>query len=169
MFKKLFSRMLHRNESACRIEKIDITNQTVIIACLGIETAICASLDDIVFDRTLINNLPALQVSWLGYSYGKAFLRCRQPRSEQSDKEDLENDKYILFCLDREGYFIYIDKANQKQYRKVPSEILRDKKMLQEFSKQQILYISIQAGLYSNRRRPAQQRDQEKHLKLVKK
>ena len=134
----------------CRIEEINLTEQTIVIHCRGIGAPIKLTLDEIINDSIILANLSSKQASWIGYYYGKHY-------SESINKEngypnilnftiDEEPGKNNIIMLNRHGHLIY-SSQDKNTHTISPINAMRSENIIRQFTSIQACYIGILAGI----------------------
>lgn len=134
----------------CRLENIDLSSQSVIIYCKGVELPISVRLENIIQDESMLNSLSSFHASKIGYAFGILFIQhCNQKNCSRNLKlnnfilRDTKQSRYNILYLNRSGDITFQDKLTEKNYTKTPCMIFNKKILIDSFSASQSFYIGF--------------------------
>lgn len=133
------------SDSYCRLEEVNLETEEIIIYCRGTRTIVKSKISDVVMDIAIIQNLTAVQASWLGYYYGSKSHFVNQKRKGLS--LNCFKGKYQIISQDRKGEVTYQEINSKKIYKANPIDILSDESLIGDFDPTQACYIGILSGI----------------------
>lgn len=133
-----------------KIQEIDELEDQVIISCQGRGAAIRASIDDIGNDEYIVNSLPPHHACWLGYYYGKKWLKVKN-KGKYSNCSDRytgysKQEIFKIIGQNRAGEILYKNILNEVLYQENPIQLAKSK-TISKFDASQAFYIGFLAAL----------------------
>ena len=145
------------------------------IQCINTKALFHATLEEIIFDQTILNGLHPIQGCYIGIEYAKTSKT--QTTFHEKKQNSILNTynicrygKNTLLYQDRKGLLVFKCKNKDQTHLMDPREIALSKALIEEFDAIQAFYIGVLAGLkLMSPCRKNKTRSQEVHyLKLVK-
>jgi len=146
------------------------------IQCINTKGILAISIQDLVFDISILHGLHPVQGCFIGIEYAK-ISRMINNGLQRKTKELLltpSQCRYGTFNLlyqNREGFLGFENMTNNEQLLMDPRDIALSKELIEEFDVTQAFCIGIHAGLkfdYTAKPIISIQNGQFKHLRLVK-
>lgn len=158
----------------CRIEKIDLNKNLVIVYCKGVRALIKLTLKDLIQDTILLSSFPPKHAAWIGFYYGKYYNKLLKQEEKQSISFDFLEvkgwGKFKIVMITRAGDITYLDETTNIFNTLHPSRIIAEKKLIEKFEPIQACYIGILSGISEAKISSIKKELQvnKRHLRLVK-
>ena len=133
-----------------RLEEIDLTNERVVLYCCGSKAFLKITIEEIILNATIIDDIHSVQACWLGYYHGKSLRegKRKQPLSPGHFLLRPSLKKYNIVGLDhRDLKIIYLDNKFRVRHSKLVTSLAQDNDFLENISPSQACYIGIWAGI----------------------
>ncbi len=151
-FVDFFTVHCHRDFSF-KLEEIDFKANKVIIRCIGLRTIIKTTLEEAVYDASLIRGMSPIEACMLGGYLGR-YLKIprenQQPISKKTNQFSFllsnKTGRYCIAFQDRSGEVGYFDRETKKEFLRQPLEIVKDSHLISLFDPSQACYIGLLAG-----------------------
>ncbi|MDF1761323.1 MAG: phosphoheptose isomerase [Coxiellaceae bacterium] len=140
---------IQRDSYIYKIEEINENLNQVKISCSGRGAILITSIDAVIYDDYIIKKMPPHHACWLGYYYGKDWLKKNNKlhMNHKYKASDLaSSSRYIIQYQNRAGLISYSDQQTGKHYLIEPSRLAASLK-ISDFESQQACYIGFLSGL----------------------
>lgn len=148
--KRILLKVFKVKKYNCNILEIDVNKQMVLISYTGVDVCLKISILDIIYDNSIIKNIPITHASRLGYFYGLVLDKnnscdLNKPLKMDFFLEENSNNKYVIKFINRDGSLVYMDKYKRLTFRDLPINIYNNRKIIEGFSQSQAMYIGFLA------------------------
>lgn len=134
-----------------RVEEIDASLDKVRIFCRwGKGSTITTSIQDIGSDNYIVSHLPPLHASWIGYYYGKKWLKSEVKKKSLTNSVNVNVMNFCsnvkILCKDRSGCILYKNLKTGQMNKEHPHCIASSNK-IELFNAKQAYFIGFSAAL----------------------
>jgi hypothetical protein len=133
------------------------------IQCINTNRIFYASLQELIFDESILGGLHPLQACYIGLKHAKQLAELKSYNHSGHANCSNRYGAYSLVFQDRFGNAGFLDTVSRKQFLMAPSEIVLSESLISNFDAAQAFQIGVLAGLKNGKN---QQRHQPA-LKLI--
>jgi hypothetical protein len=156
---------------SCRIDDIDIYNQTLKVYCRGTDSPLHLRFSELFEDLSVITNLTPSHAALCGFYYASIADQDKSPRNNTNVNfyapAQPKSSRFRLLAIDRKKNLFFIDEKTKTTLSLSPIKLFLNKSYLNNFPPLQAYHIGVFAALCSNKLNTNNKKHEPVNLKII--